>query len=549
MTLETRRTLRILIPLLALGLTNCGSPNGYENSLTSKQDPTTGYQTEDGHDYVVGADPRIQKEIDQNALSLAENPRKLEFHQSLKDFRLQRYDLNSSKPSPLGEESYVFEVLIQQDNKNSKVVVFSGHFQKAPDGVLLFNDAAQADPDYKVIGSFETKPDEVQGRFNIQFRANSQYQTATILYRGYRANLSVDVSDKDREKILGELSARIDHLKSDTLAWVNRFSVPFGVSTYDVAILKEHTEEPEPTLELRGYSIETEDRTEPFKTPKSPFTMDRSERVELVENERDKDNATFRVTTENEKDEEVEVFLEIEKEETTDDDIFQNPTPPPQRSQDEKVSNSDSEVPSYPRAMQISWGGRNESAEWTAIVRGAVSRIGKHMLQGTKDMDAFCPNYKNLDRENRLNFWAFLFAQMAKYESSYEPATRYVESGLGKDAVTGRKNTSEGLLQVSYQDSKYHKGGCQFDWNRDRNLSAKDHRKSIFNPRLNLTCGVQIMENQVRKYNRIVVNKGQGYWSILIKGHRNNKIAKIKAQTNQLSICRSKILMAEAQSI
>ena len=122
----------------------------------------------------------------------------------------------------------------------------------------------------------------------------------------------------------------------------------------------------------------------------------------------------------------------------------------------------------------------------------------------------------NPDRE----YWVRLFAAMAKAESGFNLTSRYVES-LGKDAVTGRANTSEGLLQMSYQDSRYHK--CPFDWNVDKHLKYNDINKTIFNPFNNLKCGIIVLEKQIVKRKVLFTTDRPYYWAVLHKSRPGYK--------------------------
>jgi len=119
----------------------------------------------------------------------------------------------------------------------------------------------------------------------------------------------------------------------------------------------------------------------------------------------------------------------------------------------------------------------------------------------------------NADRK----YWFAFFRAMAYAESGMKLDTRYLETGLGKDAVTGRRNTSEGLLQLSYQDSKYH--GCDFNWNKDKHLHLgdKDMYKSIFQAKNNLQCGVLILQKQLVKRGSLYTEGKPYYWSVLDK--------------------------------
>jgi len=106
-------------------------------------------------------------------------------------------------------------------------------------------------------------------------------------------------------------------------------------------------------------------------------------------------------------------------------------------------------------------------------------------------------------------YWAAFFKALAKAESCLKPNDRYVEKGLGKDAVTGTQNTSEGLFQMSYQDSKYH--GCKFDWSVDKKLATTSLDKTIFNLNNQIDCAAIVLNKQLKTkplYSRY-------YWAVL----------------------------------
>lgn len=126
------------------------------------------------------------------------------------------------------------------------------------------------------------------------------------------------------------------------------------------------------------------------------------------------------------------------------------------------------------------------------------------------------PKHKKLMEHNSsIKFWMSTFMAMVETESWFRPEHRYPEDGLGKDMVTGRQNVSEGLLQMSYQDSKLH--GCEFDWSRDKHLHLgdKDKNKTIFDPFKNLACGLKVMEKQLEKRGSVITKKKPYYWAVL----------------------------------
>lgn len=117
-------------------------------------------------------------------------------------------------------------------------------------------------------------------------------------------------------------------------------------------------------------------------------------------------------------------------------------------------------------------------------------------------------------------YWVAVLKAIAKAESCLNLNERYVEKGLGKDAVTGNQNTSEGLLQLSYQDSKYH--GCQFFWNIDKQLDVKSLDKTIFNPKFNLECGMIILDKQIKSRGSLETASPY-YWAVLNKSNARFK--------------------------
>lgn len=177
---------------------------------------------------------------------------------------------------------------------------------------------------------------------------------------------------------------------------------------------------------------------------------------------------------------------------------------------------------------------------WSAYIYSVISLEEPQMLEADSALDAdlFCPRYKQLNKNQRLNFWGQLLSAMAKFESGWKPTSRMVED-MGLDAVTGKTIASEGLLQVSYQDAKYYgKVGCNFDWEKDKSLAATDPKKTILDPYKNLRCGIRVMANQLKRKQLISFESGI-YWAVIKKGYARNKISEISAITKSLSFCTS----------
>jgi hypothetical protein len=179
---------------------------------------------------------------------------------------------------------------------------------------------------------------------------------------------------------------------------------------------------------------------------------------------------------------------------------------------------------------------RPEARDWSLFVAKFVRESTPNLLEGSSDITELCPNYAKLDARNRAAFWAHFISSVAYYESGWKPTTRFHELTMGTDHVTGQPVYSEGLLQLSYQDVRPYPFCNEFDWSTDRRLSPTDPRKTIFHPLKNLRCGLLIMNRQVERRNRILLESGV-YWAVLKVGGRYSKITQIQATTRKLPIC------------
>ena len=97
---------------------------------------------------------------------------------------------------------------------------------------------------------------------------------------------------------------------------------------------------------------------------------------------------------------------------------------------------------------------------------------------------------------------------------------------------------SEGLLQLSYQDMEAHPDLRQlFNWEHDKTLAPTDCSKSILDPFINLSAGIVILADQVRREKAIVLNNP--YWSTLgelPKWAKHSKVTEIAAMVGKMPI-------------
>lgn len=189
------------------------------------------------------------------------------------------------------------------------------------------------------------------------------------------------------------------------------------------------------------------------------------------------------------------------------------------------------------QVLPLSWESAThpERRKWSSYLEEIILNQWSSLLNGANDIESFCPRYFQLDNFQRANVWAALFSGVANYESAYNPLTRFQESTMGTDPITRKPVYSEGLLQLSYQDIQAYPF-CEFDWNKDKSLSATSAQKTILDPLKNLYCGVGIMAKQITRKGHITLTSG-AYWSTLQSGGRYQKISGIQNIVKKISFC------------
>lgn len=150
--------------------------------------------------------------------------------------------------------------------------------------------------------------------------------------------------------------------------------------------------------------------------------------------------------------------------------------------------------------------------EWSQFIYKEVENRFES-FDKAQDMKLFCPKYASLDKNKKIIAISQMIVGVAYHESGWNPASAMTETTMGKDCITGVQIRSEGLLQLSYCDMTWAKH-CKFDWAKDKSLKQDDASKTIFDPYLNLSCGVGILANQIDKYGFIVMAKNI-YWAVL----------------------------------
>jgi len=174
-----------------------------------------------------------------------------------------------------------------------------------------------------------------------------------------------------------------------------------------------------------------------------------------------------------------------------------------------------------PASVPAAKGNICKNPQYDQYIKDALRRCGGNMMNGTvPGIEQYCPNYANLNQQQREGFWVrFVDALMIK-ESGCRANTAAQE-------VTGE--WSEGLLQLSCGNSAIgHPGACSAinqrcgnefitgDPNNDANREASG--RPILDPKNNIDCGVCIMDGL--SGNGITNNKTgiDRYWGPLRTG-------------------------------
>lgn len=154
-----------------------------------------------------------------------------------------------------------------------------------------------------------------------------------------------------------------------------------------------------------------------------------------------------------------------------------------------------------------------------------------------KAVKPFCPRFSSLKEGDKRAFWAYFFQALAGAEAGLVPTknVRHMEPQLAVvDDVTHRMVRQEGLLQLTYMDQERY--GCDFDWEKDKDLAEHDPAKTILQPRNNLLCGVNIIHNQLIMQHKPLLSS-TSYFATLQPGTVSVKVF-LKQMANVPAVCR-----------
>ena len=182
-------------------------------------------------------------------------------------------------------------------------------------------------------------------------------------------------------------------------------------------------------------------------------------------------------------------------------------------------------APSTPIAEQKALLGDEENwlPQWDAIIEQALPDDMLSPSMGRR-VARFCPRFSTMSEADRRAFWAYFLQALSGAEAGLNATAnvRHTEPQVAVvDGVSHRMVRSEGLLQLTYEDSARY--GCNFDWNADRHLAEDDPGKTILQPRNNLLCGISILDNQLIVQKKPLLSVSS-YWSTLRPGWPGNRV-------------------------
>jgi hypothetical protein len=139
---------------------------------------------------------------------------------------------------------------------------------------------------------------------------------------------------------------------------------------------------------------------------------------------------------------------------------------------------------------------------------------------------------------DRRAFWAYVFQALSGAEAGLNRTANvlHTEPAVAvEDNVSHRMVRSEGLLQLTYEDSDRY--SCDFNWEHDKSLPEHDPERTILQPKNNLLCGVNILANQLVAQNRPLLSKSS-YWSVLRPGWPGYRVF-AEQMRNVPEVCRA----------
>jgi hypothetical protein len=184
-------------------------------------------------------------------------------------------------------------------------------------------------------------------------------------------------------------------------------------------------------------------------------------------------------------------------------------------------------------------GGTTWQPQWDALVEQALP-ADLLSEQAALAVRVYCPRFAGQTDAQKREFWAYIFQAIAAAEAGLNPTSdvHHLQAAVNTiDPVTHMPARQEGLLQLKYEDGQRY--GCDFDWQKDRTLPAKDPGRTILQPANNLGCGVKIMENQIVAQHKPLVTR-TSYWATLQPGSEGFRVF-AKQMANVPAACGARV--------
>jgi hypothetical protein len=189
---------------------------------------------------------------------------------------------------------------------------------------------------------------------------------------------------------------------------------------------------------------------------------------------------------------------------------------------------------------------KNWDPKWDVIVE---ENLPPELLSSRvkRAVQPFCPRFESLSAADKRSYWAYFFQALAGAEAGLEPTTNVRHSDpevAVVDPITHRITRQQGLLQLSYEDSDRY--GCDFDWEKDKQLQEHDASKTILQPKNNLLCGIKILKNQLIDLDEPLLTS-RSYWSTLRPGTVSYRVF-ARQMTNVPLACGTQLARAKKKS-
>jgi len=186
-------------------------------------------------------------------------------------------------------------------------------------------------------------------------------------------------------------------------------------------------------------------------------------------------------------------------------------------------------------SSDLAWALEKDAHRWTDIVADAVAATSlPDSVPG--DISTFCPAYVSTPKPGRIHFWVGLVAAIARSESRFNQRDSFTES-FRESGPESPFVVSRGLMQLS------------FPGDRDNYQCNLPSAESLYDPTVNLRCGVKILAQLVARDHRIAGQVdsawagGAVYWATLRSnggkhGSNARHLAEIEGATRALAVCR-----------